>query len=108
MPRNQLSDRDMLLDSIMTEKYVSSAYNTTILEAVNDNIVKTLQHIQQEDQNHAKLFFEAMHNHGWYDVQGARINQGAKNTINKQIANQLQERIQQMEQSNRNQNNFVN
>lgn len=108
MPRNQLSDRDMLLDAILTEKYVTSAYNTTILEAVNDNIVKTLQQIQQEDQDHAKLFFEALHNHGWYDVQGARINQEAKNTINKQIASQLEGRLQQMKQSNRNQNNFIN
>ncbi len=108
MPQNQLSDRDMLLDAIMTEKYVSSAYNTVILEAVNDNIVRTLQDIQQEEQNHAKLFFEALHNHGWYDVQGARINQEAKNRINKQIANQLEVRIQQMEQANRAQTDFMN
>ena len=103
MARNQLSDRDMLQDSIMTEKYVSSAYNTTIMEAVNDSIVKALQHIQEEEQNHAKLFFEAMHNHGWYDVQGAHINQAAKDQINKQIAKQLDGRIKQMQQSNMNQ-----
>jgi len=102
MAQNQLSDRDMLQDSIMTEKYVSSAYNTTIMEAVNDNIVKMLQHIQEEEQNHAKLFFEAMHNHGWYDVQAAHINQAAKDQINKQIANQLNGRIKQMQQSNTN------
>lgn len=103
MPQNQLSDRDMLQDSIMTEKHVSSAYNTTIMEAVNDNIVKALQHIQEEEQNHAKLFFEAMHNHGWYDVQGAHINQGAKSQISRQISEQLKGRIQQMQRANGNQ-----
>lgn len=93
MAKNQLSERDMLLDSIMTEKYVSSAYDTGVLESINEEVTKALQHIQQEEQNHTKLFTEVMHNHGWYDVQGAHINQSAKDQINKQMAFQLENRI---------------
>ncbi len=98
MAKNQLSEREMLLDSIMTEKYVSSAYDTGVLDSVNQEVTMALQHIQQEEQNHTKLFMEVMHNQGWYDVQGAHINQAAKDQINKQMAFQLENRINEMQQ----------
>ncbi|HZJ83107.1 MAG TPA: spore coat protein [Clostridia bacterium] len=103
MAKNQLSERDMLQDAIMTEKYVSSAYDTGIMESVNEEVMQTLQNIQQEEQNHAKLFFEVMNNRGWYDVQGAHINQSALEQINKQISYQLQNRIDEMTQKNQGQ-----
>ena len=34
MSKNQLSEKDMLLDSIMTERYVSSAYENGIMESL--------------------------------------------------------------------------
>lgn len=98
MAKNQLSEREMLLDSIMTEKYVSSVYDTGVLDSVNQEVTMALQHIQQEEQNHTKLFMEVMHNQGWYDVQGAHINQAAKDQINKQMAFQLENRINEMQQ----------
>ena len=58
MPQNQLTEKEMLHDSIMTEKYISEAYNNTVMECTNQNIVQALQHIQQEEQNHAKLFLK--------------------------------------------------
>ena len=53
-----------------------------------------------KEQNHTKLFIEVMHNHGWYDVQASHINQSAKDQINKQIAYQLENRINELEQNN--------
>ena len=50
MPQNQLTEKEMLHDSIMTEKYISEAYNNTVMECTNQNIVQALQHIQQEEQ----------------------------------------------------------
>jgi spore coat protein CotF len=97
--QNQLTEKDMLQDSIMTEKHVSSAYNTAIIESVNQQIMQTLQHIQLEEQNHAQLFFEAMHKKGWYDVESVHPNQAAKQEISQQIANQMQGRIQSLAQN---------
>lgn len=98
MSKNQLSEKDMLLDSIMTERYVSSAYESGIMESLNQEVIAALQHIQQEEQNHTKLFIEVMHNQGWYDVQASHINQSAKDQLNKQIASQLENRINELEQ----------
>lgn len=103
MPQNQLTERDMLYDSIMTEKYVSDAYNTTVMESVNQNIIEALQHIQQEEQEHAKLFFEAMHHRGWYTVEAAHPSQAAKQEVDQQISSQMQNRRQQLEQKIQNQ-----
>jgi len=38
MSKNQLSEKDMLLDSIMTERYVSSVYDTGVMESVNEEV----------------------------------------------------------------------
>ncbi|MFY9176507.1 MAG: spore coat protein [Caldicoprobacterales bacterium] len=100
MSKNQLSEKDMLLDSIMTERYVSSAYENGIMESFNEEVIRALQQIQQEEQNHTKLFIEVMHNQGWYDVQASHINQSAKDQINKQMASQLENRINKLEQNN--------
>ncbi|MDN5276246.1 MAG: hypothetical protein PWR01_211 [Clostridiales bacterium] len=98
MPQNQLTEREMLYDSIMTEKYVSDAYNNTIMESANQNIIQALQHIQQEEQNHAQLFFEAMHHRGWYTVEAAHPSQAAKQEVDQQISSQMQNRRQELEQ----------
>ena len=41
-----------------------------------------------------------MHNHGWYDIQGAHINQSAKDQVDKQMAFQLENRMADLEQDN--------
>ncbi len=99
MPQNQLSEKEMLQDSIMTEKYVSEAYNDSVMESANQDVIQALQHIQQEEQNHAQLFFEAMHHRGWYSIQAARPNQAAKQQIDQQVSNQMQNRRQELERA---------
>lgn len=103
MPQNQLSEREMLYDSIMTEKYVSNAYNNAVMESANQTIIQALQHIQQEEQTHAQLFFEAMHQRGWYTVEAAHPSQAAKQEVDQQISTQIQNNLQQLEQKVQNQ-----
>ncbi|GAA0719610.1 spore coat protein [Clostridium malenominatum] len=64
-----LTDAQLLNDALSTEKHVSSSYNTAVLESVDANIRKQLQHIQQEEQQHAETLFNTMQSHGWYKVQ---------------------------------------
>lgn len=64
-----ITDAQLLNDALSTEKYVSSAYNTSVLETMDPKIRKQLQDIQQEEQAHADTLFNAMHSRGWYKVE---------------------------------------
>lgn len=99
MAKNQLSEKEMLLDSIMTERHVSSTYDSGVMDSVNQEVTEALKRIQEEEQNHVKLFMEVMHNHGWYDVQSAHVNQSSKAQIDKQMAFQLGNRLNEIGQN---------
>lgn len=64
-----LSDAEMCKDILMTEKYVSGAYNTTIFECRDTNVRDVLNHIQTEEQKHGESVFKYMESHGMYNVQ---------------------------------------
>ena len=63
--------KDALLctDMLMTEKYVSNAYDTTNFEATKPELRQQLQHIQQEDQQHGEGIFNYMQQRGMYQPQ---------------------------------------
>lgn len=63
------ADEAMLTDMLMTEKYISGTYDTTIFETVNPNIRQALQHIQKEEQHHGEKIFKHMQDHGMYTPQ---------------------------------------
>lgn len=63
------SDKYMLHDMLSTEKYVSSAYDTSVFESANSNVRQALQQIQQEEQNHGEQLFQYMSSHGMYQTQ---------------------------------------
>ncbi|CCP26509.1 conserved protein of unknown function [Tepidanaerobacter acetatoxydans Re1] len=62
-------DKDILNDMLMTEKYVSGTYETAVMEAANETVRDTLRQIQDEEQQHAKMIFDAMNQRGWYTPQ---------------------------------------
>ncbi|MCB2290755.1 spore coat protein [Clostridium sp. CS001] len=64
-----LSDKDMCTDLLMTEKYVSGAYNTTIFEFRDTAVRDVLNHIQKEEQKHGEAIFKYMESKGMYNVQ---------------------------------------
>lgn len=63
------SDANLCNDMLMTEKYVSSTYNTAIFEFTDTNIRQALNHIQKEEQGHGEGIFNYMQSHGMYNPQ---------------------------------------
>jgi spore coat protein CotF len=64
-----VSDKDMCTDVLMTEKYVSGAYDTAIFEFKDTRIRDVLNHIQKEEQKHGEAVFQYMQSKGLYNVQ---------------------------------------
>lgn len=62
-------DAKLCQDMLMTEKYVSSTYNTAIFEFRDPNVRQILNHIQKEEQQHGEGIFQYMQNNGMYQVQ---------------------------------------
>lgn len=56
-------------DLLMTEKYVSNAYDTAIFEFRDSNIRQTLNHLQKEEQQHGEDIYNYMASHGMYKSQ---------------------------------------
>ncbi|EHQ88612.1 spore coat protein [Desulfosporosinus youngiae] len=61
-------DAKLCTDMLMTEKYVSGAYDTAIFEFRDPNIRQILNHIQKEEQEHGEGIFQYMQGHGMYQV----------------------------------------
>ena len=68
---NNYNEHDKMLcsDSLSTEKFVSSTYNTAIFEFRDKNIRQILNHIQKEEQEHGEQIYNYMASHGMYQVQ---------------------------------------
>lgn len=64
-----LTDSEMCTDLLMTEKYVSGAYNTAIFEFRDPQVRDVLNHIQKEEQQHGEAIFKYMESKGMYKVQ---------------------------------------
>lgn len=61
-------EKDMCSDLLMTEKYVSGTYDTTIFECTDTNVREVLNHIQKEEQQHGEEIFNYMQSKGMYTV----------------------------------------
>ena len=62
-------DAKLCKDLLMTEKFVSGAYNTAIFEFRDTNIRQVLNHIQKEEQQHGEGIFQYMQSQGMYQIQ---------------------------------------
>lgn len=63
------TDKDLCTDMLMTEKYVSGAYNTAIFEFKDTQVRDVLNHIQKEEQKHGEAIFKYMESKGMYQPQ---------------------------------------
>lgn len=61
------ADATLCSDMLMTEKYVSGAYDTAIFEFTDANVRQTLNHIQKEEQQHGEGIFNYMNSKGMYN-----------------------------------------
>jgi len=69
MQGNSYNEQDKMLcqDTLTTEKYISSTYNTAIFEFADKNIRQVLNHIQKEEQEHGEQIYNYMSQHGMYN-----------------------------------------
>ena len=63
------NDAALCSDLLMTEKFVSGAYDTAIFECRDTKLRDTLNHIQKEEQQHGEEIFNYMQSHGMYNVK---------------------------------------
>lgn len=63
------SDKDMCIDMLNTEKYVSGTYDIAIFEFKDAKVRDVLNHIQKEEQKHGEAIFAYMQSKGMYSVQ---------------------------------------
>jgi spore coat protein CotF len=63
------SDASLCTDMLMTEKYVSGAYDTAIFEFTDTNVRQALNHIQKEEQQHGESIYQYMQSNGMYNIQ---------------------------------------
>jgi spore coat protein CotF len=63
------TDKDMCIDMLSTEKYVSGTYDTAIFEFKDTKVRDVLNHIQKEEQKHGEAIFAYMHSKGMYSAQ---------------------------------------
>jgi spore coat protein CotF len=62
-------DEALCNDMLMTEKYVSGAYDTSIFEFRDTNARQALNHIQKEEQQHGEGIFNYMKKKGMYQTK---------------------------------------
>ncbi|HEY3424078.1 MAG TPA: spore coat protein [Negativicutes bacterium] len=66
--QNRLSDHDMLLDLLCTEKSMSHMYDHAITEATNNTILNTFEQLQHDEHENAHMIFDTMQERGWYNT----------------------------------------
>ncbi|MGE5627592.1 MAG: spore coat protein [Solirubrobacterales bacterium] len=64
-----VTDEALCTDMLMTEKYVSGAYNTSIFEFRDTGARDVLNHIQKEEQKHGEAIYKYMESKGMYKAQ---------------------------------------
>lgn len=84
--RNRLSDRDMLLDLMITEKHLSRLYDQGVLESTSPMISNTFERLQSSSHDNARTIFTAMQERGWYNTErtgrSERFSRGTKKQSN--------------------------
>lgn len=63
-----VNDRDRMQDLLATEKYLSTAYNTALLEASHDGLFHIWHQNQEVCQRLQRQCFQTMFKKGWYKL----------------------------------------
>lgn len=61
------ADKQLLADSLETEKYISSTYNTAVFEFKDKNVRNVLNTIQKQEQSHGYDIYNYMSVNGMYN-----------------------------------------
>ena len=60
------ADAMLCSDMLMTEKFVSGAYDSAIFESADSSVRQALNHIQKEEQEHGEGIYNYMSSNGMY------------------------------------------
>ena len=71
MPR-ELSDQDMLLDLLVTQKHLAHTYDHSSNEAASEQVRGDLLSLLEDEHLLGAAVFEMMNRKGWYKVRIAR------------------------------------
>jgi len=79
--RNNLSDREMLYDLFVGEKYLSLLYDQAIMTSTNDRVRDTIEALQQSGHQLSEKITAVLQQHSWHPNQISRqqFSQQAKN-----------------------------
>lgn len=77
--RNRLSDRDMVVDLINTEKHLSHLYEHAIMESSNNTVHNAMEELQHDEHEAAYTLFNVMRERGWYNPEQVQRNISKKN-----------------------------
>lgn len=66
---NSQNDSALCNDMLLTEKFVSGAYDTAIFEFKDTAMRQALNHIQKEEQEHGNGIFQYMQSKGMYNPE---------------------------------------
>ena len=65
------TEQQIMQDCLMTEKQMTSSYNTYAGECVNEQLRSTMLDILDESHKIQADIFSTMQTHGWYQVEPA-------------------------------------
>lgn len=74
MSNQMMGDKEFLNDSIASQKYAGSGYNTFANECVNPQLRATFLNILREEHDIQAELFSEMQQRGWYQVAPADQN----------------------------------
>jgi len=71
MTNTPYNDKERLQDALTSQKFATSAYNTTLYESATPALKNCLQGILNEEHDIQHCLWLEMHNRGWYPTECA-------------------------------------
>ena len=73
--QNSMADKEMVTDSLNSQKFITDKYNTFANECSTPQLRTAFMDILQEEHQLQAELFDEMSRKGWYQVQMADCNQ---------------------------------
>lgn len=71
MPKDNLTDREMLTDALSSEKFMTDNYNTFANECASPTMMNEFMNLLSEEHQIQHDIFTEMQKRGWYPTQDA-------------------------------------
>ena len=71
MPKQTLTDREMLTDALSSEKFMTENYNTYANECASPSLMNEFMNLLSEEHQIQLDVFSELQKRGWYPIQSA-------------------------------------